>query len=146
MADVAVMRILIVLLALLGSMEVLVADPAPDARTIALSWELFRSARYGHSKIEHSAFLVIDARGELQLVKWRGEATSSSATYRGTIPVGAVAIVHTHPRTLPNPSVGDAAVARKLNLLVYVLTRNSITRTSGGAMELIFAGDWNPSR
>jgi hypothetical protein len=140
------MRTFIVLVALLGSMEALASDAAPDARTIALSWDLLRGAQYGRSTTEHSAFLVSDAKGELQLVKWPGQATSLSATYRGIIPAGTVAIVHTHPNALPNPSRGDAALARKLNLPVYVLTRTSITRTSGGRMELIAVGDWNPSR
>ena len=138
------MRTLIVLVALLGSMEGLAAGAAPDARIIALSWDLLRSARYGQSINEHSAFLVRDANGDLQLVRWLGKATSMSATYRGPIPYGTVAIVHTHPKALPNPSDGDAALARKLNMPVYVLTRHSITRTSGGRMEIIAIGDWNP--
>ena len=140
------MRTVIVLVALLGSMEALAADAAPDARTIALSWDLLRSARYGQSINEHSAFLVTDVNGDLQLVRWRGKATSMSATYHGIIPYGTVAIVHTHPHELPNPSDADAALARKLNMPVYVLTRNSITRTSGGRMEIIAIGDWNPFR
>lgn len=140
------MRTLIVVVTLLGCLEAVAADPAPDARTIALSWDLLRSARYGHATKEHSAFLVRDANGKLQLVKWPGDGTRMSATYHGTIPAGTVAIVHTHPNGLPNPSRGDAALARKLNLPVYVLTRRGITRTSGGKMEIIAAGDWNPSR
>ena len=140
------MRTLVVLVALLGSVEVRAADAAPDARIIALSWDLLRSARYGNSTREHSAFIVSDADGHLRLVKWRGKATSMSATHRGTIPARTVAIVHTHPKAIPNPSDVDAALARKLNLPVYVLTRTSVTRTSGGRMELIAAGDWDPSR
>lgn len=139
------MRTFIVLVALLGS-TIAVADPAIDARTITLSWELLRGARYGYAKIEHSAFLVVDAHGELQLVKWDGEATRMSATHRGGIPAGAVAILHTHPNSLPDPSSGDHALARKLKMPVYVLTRHSITRTDGGRKELIALGDWNPNR
>ena len=141
------MRTLIVLVTLLGSMNAPAADATIDTRAIALSWELLRTAGYGRSAREHSAFLVASANGELQLVRWRGEATSMSATYRGTIPNGTVAIVHTHPKDLPNPSDGDVALARKLNLPVYVLTRTSITRTNGGrTMERVAAGDWNPAR
>lgn len=140
------MRTFIVLVALLGSTIAVAADPAADARTIALSWELLRDARYGSAKIEHSAFLVVDASGELGLVKWNGEATRMSATHRGRIPAGAVAILHTHPNDLPNPSSADHALARKLKMPVYVLTRRSITRTDGERMELIALGDWNPHR
>jgi hypothetical protein len=141
------MRTLIVLVTLLGSMNAPAADATLDTQTIALSWELLRTAGYGHSAREHSAFLVARANGDLQLVRWAGEATSMSATYRGAIPAGTVAIVHTHPKSLPNPSYGDVALARKLNLPVYVLTRTSITRTSGGkTTELVAVGDWNPAR
>src|SRR5688572_28983120 len=108
------MRTLIVLVALLGSVQTHAADATPDAQTIALSWDLLRSARYGYATIEHSAFLVRDESGDLQLVRWLGKATSMSATYHGTIPYGTVAIVHTHPNELPNPSNADAALARKL--------------------------------
>src|SRR5687768_15910829 len=102
------MRTVIVLVALLGSMEVIAPDAAADARTIALSWDLLRSAGYGLWDTERSAFLVRDGDGELRLVKWAGVATSMSATYRGTIPAGTVAVLHTHPNGLPNPSRGDA--------------------------------------
>ena len=139
------MRTLTVLVALLGSLNGLAGD-APNARTIELSWDLLRGARYGHATQEHSAFLVSDPNGELRMVKWRVRGTRTSATYLGRIPAGTVAILHTHPNELPNPSYGDAAIARKLDMPVYVITRRRITRTSGGTMELIVAGDWNPSR
>lgn len=140
------MRTLTVLAALVGSLNVFAAEAAADARTIALSWDLLRSAQYGRAVKEHSAFLVSDANGQLHLVRWPEEGTLMSATYRGRIPAGTVAILHTHPNDLPNPSPGDEALARKLKMPVYVLTRRSITRTSGGGVERIAAGDWNPSR
>ena len=140
------MRTLIMLVALLGSVEPLAADASREAQTLALSWDLLRGAGYGQSTKEHSAFLVAGEGGELELVKWPYEATSMRASYRGAIPAGTVAIVHTHPNILPNPSLGDAALARKLNLPVYVLTRSSITRTDGREIQLVVAGDWNPSR
>jgi hypothetical protein len=140
------MRTVIMLVALLGSMEPVVADGATDAQTLAVSWDLLRDAGYGQSTKERSAFLVTGADGELALVKWPYQATSMRASYRGAIPAGTVAIVHTHPNTVPNPSLGDAALARKLNLPVYVLTRSSVTRTDGRRIQLVVAGDWNPSR
>src|SRR5688572_21568521 len=140
------MRTLLMLVALLGTMESLGADPATDFRTLELSWDLLRSASYGQSPKEHAAFLVRDDDGELQLVKWPWGAESRRASYNGAIPVRTVAVVHTHPSHLPNPSHGDAALALRLGLPVYVLTRNRITRTHGGRTELVARGDWNPSR
>ena len=99
-------------------MEALAAEAAAHARMMVLSWDLLRGAGYGLSTREHSAFLVTDANGNLQLVKWPWEATPMRATYRGTIPAGTVAIVHTHPNALPNPSHGDRALASSARLAV----------------------------
>lgn len=121
-------------------------DLATDPRTMTLSWELLEKARYGRDTKEHAAFLMRDAGGELRLAEWPWGAESTRATYHGEVPAGTVAIVHTHPGHLPNPSPGDAALSRRLSLPVYVLTRGSVTRTDGARMETVAVGDWNPRR
>ena len=140
------MRNLLMLVVLLGTMESIVADTRTDPRTKTLSWELLKTANYGQSSKEHAAFLVLDGDGEMQLVQWPWEAESLRASYKGAIPAGTVAIAHTHPNGLPNPSPGDKALALKLALPLYVLTRSSITMTEGGRTELVVRGDWNPSQ
>jgi Prokaryotic homologs of the JAB domain len=115
-------------------------------RMMVLAWDLLGSARYGLDSKEHAAFLVVDERGELQLSRWPWQAESMRASYRGEVPRGAVAVVHTHPNELPNPSGGDIALARKLGIGVYVITRTSITVTDGSRTTRIAYGDWNPHR
>jgi proteasome lid subunit RPN8/RPN11 len=94
--------------------------------------ELLRSARYGSASTEEAAFLIRDSRG---------------ATFflRGPLPAGTVAIVHTHPNWLPQPSKLDALVARQTSVPVYVVTLTRISRTEGGKPMLVASGDWSGS-
>lgn len=117
-----------------------------DSRAMTQSWELLRSANYGQSSRERAAFLVRNEEGGLELVPWQFGAESMRAAYRGAVPAGTVAIIHTHPNGLPYPSRGDAELARRLALPVYVLTRHSVSFTDGSRTELVARGDWNPSR
>ena len=48
-------------------------------------------------------------------------------TFPGEMPLGTVAIVHTHPPYRPNPSLQDIDEAKALKMPIYVLTRASIT-------------------
>lgn len=122
------------------------AAAAADPQFLSVSWELLKTARYGQTTKEHAAFLVSDSRGGLELVRWAWGAETLRASYRGAIPEGTIAIVHTHPNTSPNPSGDDVATARRLGIPVYVLTRSAVTRTDGVRTETVAWGDWNPAR
>ncbi|HYR29330.1 MAG TPA: Mov34/MPN/PAD-1 family protein [Thermoanaerobaculia bacterium] len=115
-------------------------------RMMVLAWDLLAGARYGLDPKEHAAFIVADERGQLQLSRWPWGAESMRATYRGEVPRTAVAIVHTHPNELPNPSRGDIALARNLGMRVYVITRTSVICTDGSRTTKVAYGDWNPHR
>lgn len=141
------MRTLLLLMVLSGAVEAAAeGDLASDPSTRTLAWELLKVARYGQATKEHAAFIVRDESGGLRLLRWPSGETWKRAAYRGAIPPGTVAIVHTHPNDLPNPSDGDTALARRLALPVYVLTRNSIARTDGSRTDHLARGDWNPNR
>lgn len=122
------------------------ASGMDQGRTIVLAWDLLESARYGRDSKEHAAFIVVDENGQLQLSRWRWGAESMRASYRGEIPARALGIIHTHPHDIPNPSPGDIAVARRLGMAVYVITRASVTRTDGSRTTRLAWGDWNPRR
>ena len=122
------------------------ASAMDQDRVMVLAWDLLESARFGRDSKEHAAFLVADESGQLHLSRWTGAAESMRATYRGRIPGGAVAIIHTHPHDLPNPSPGDIALAEKLGMTVYVITRTRVTRTDGSRTTNVASGDWNPHR
>jgi hypothetical protein len=137
----------LVLVALLSTATAASANElVSDRRAMSQSWELLRTASYGQAVTERAAFLVRNEEGGLELVAWSYGAETLRATYRGSIPAGTVAIVHTHPNATPYPSRGDAELSRRIALPVYVLTRHSVTFTDGSKTELVARGDWNPSR
>jgi proteasome lid subunit RPN8/RPN11 len=120
------------------------ADVMCNATILTSSWDLLKSARYGQSERERAAFVVWTRSGELELVRWPYDASRFHATYAGAIPAGAIAIVHTHPNAYPSPSAGDARLAQRTSLPVYVLTRSQVTWTDGRQTHTACLGDWNP--
>jgi len=74
---------------------------------------------------ERAAFLVRRHDGTLRTIPWQpGDATE--ATYKGRIPAGCIAIIHTHPIAAPQPSRRDLAESRRLNLPIIVITPDSV--------------------
>jgi JAB domain-containing protein similar to deubiquitination enzymes len=113
---------------------------------IQSSWALLKDARWGFSRFEQAAFVVHEIDGRTDFVRWPFGGYDFRAAYRGTIPPNAVAIVHTHPNGRPQPSDNDVAVARRLGIPVYVVTRMRVSVTTGGEVKIIAIGDWNPER
>lgn len=122
--------------------EEIACDPA----VIRQAWGLLKVAAYGQSWQEHAAFITRGADGRRSLTMWKFEHESCRATYSGARPEHVVAIIHTHPNSLPLPSNGDALLARHTRLPVYVVTRTMISRTDGRHTESVWDGDWNPGR
>ena len=110
------------------------------------SWALLATARWGQSQTEHAAFAVTDGGGRVMFAQWPFNHAALVATFKGSIPANAFAIVHTHPNGRPLPSDDDRATARRLGIPVYVVTRNALTRTTGTRTEYIVLGDWDPER
>ncbi|HEX7419040.1 MAG TPA: Mov34/MPN/PAD-1 family protein [Thermoanaerobaculia bacterium] len=50
-----------------------------------------------------------------------------AATWTGRMPEGTAAIIHSHPRTLPNPSQNDILEAHRLGIPVIVVTPDAVT-------------------
>ena len=108
------------------------------------SWALLKDARWGFSRMEQAAFAVRDQDGRTHFVRWPLRWEDRQAKFRGTIPPDAFAIVHTHPNGYPEPSINDTALAQRLGIPVYVVTRRAVSVTTGGEVKIITAGDWNP--
>jgi len=108
------------------------------------SWALLKDAKWGSSRFEQAAFAVRERDGRIDFVRWPASPGDFQADYRGSIPPNAIAIVHTHPNGYPEPSNNDAAVARRLGMPVYVVTRARVSVTTGREMRIIAVGDWNP--
>jgi proteasome lid subunit RPN8/RPN11 len=107
--------------------------------------DLLRRAHYGMANTEEAAFLIRNASGATFFLRWRSDGELNQATWNGPIPVGTVAIVHTHPNWLPLPSNRDIRVARDAAIPVYVITRTRIARTDGDKPVIVVAGDWSGS-
>lgn len=127
-----------VLLAVLGP-----HDLAHDPEARGIFWNLLRDARYGFAIHEEAAFLVREPDGRLAHVRWPHGAPHS-ARWLGPHPPRAIAIVHTHPNWIPDPSPTDIRTARDHRLPVYVVTRLRVTRTDGRAGETVMVGEWKP--
>jgi hypothetical protein len=112
----------------------------PDA--IAHYGRLNTLASLTRYQSERAAFLVRRSDGGLTTVPWpAGE--HAKASYTGHIPAHCVAIIHTHPRKAPRPSVHDVAQAKRLGLPIIVITPRSITvATPRGTTEQLFEEGW----
>jgi Prokaryotic homologs of the JAB domain len=104
--------------------------------------ELLMRGRRGMSRDEHAAFVVRGADGGFGFVEWPDGDQPDSARWEGAYPPRTVAIAHTHPNWLPEPSRLDAAVARRTRLPVYVITRGRVSKTDGEATEVVTEGSW----
>jgi hypothetical protein len=93
-------------------------------------------------ELEMAAFIV--RRGDhFDCLLWPPKFGSYSVTFRGSAPEGTVAIVHTHPRWSDEPSPEDIALAKRVALPVYVLTRSNITvATIGGKVSWVVASHY----
>lgn len=98
---------------------------------------------------ELAAFVVGSENGVRSLQRWPAvdckQVTSLQATYLGSIPKGALAIVHTHPYTRPWPSPDDAVLAVRMHIPVLVLSRAGITASdpaTGLPLGLLMDARW----
>ncbi len=91
---------------------------------------------------EHGAFVVRTPEGRHYFVEWPSNGSSNVLIWRGRVPEGVVAIVHTHPPLRYTPSKFDAAAARRFGVPVYILTPRRIIRTTGDKPEVVKIGRW----
>lgn len=93
-------------------------------------------------EMEQAAYVVRTPAGALYFVWWPAAGERNSVEWRGPIPRGAIALVHTHPPWLPMPSRLDMATASRTRLPVYVVTPFLVLKTTGGPAEMVLAGEW----
>lgn len=119
------------------------SDPiATDPVLLAQFYCLWHASNYGVSEFERSAWIVSSGSG-MSLDWWPAAGAFNKETFTGTIPSGAVAVVHTHPNSKgEKPSTGDQDQARKLGLPFYVVTGQSIWRTDGASESQVAPDDW----
>jgi len=107
---------------------------APDA----LFWydHLLAEGGYGRFERERAAFLIRESDGRLTLEPWNG-GDFRRARFRGAIPDRAIAIIHTHPRREPHPSMHDRHEAARLALPVIVVTPDAVIAARPHAPDLV---------
>lgn len=120
----------------------------PDLRAALV--RLWRSAGWSVLQMESAAW-VVERDGRPELVLWTGATGPHHATWKGPVPRGAVALVHTHPRgDDPRPSSRDVATAREIDLPVTVVTRFALwTASPAGSVAKDADASWTrelPSR
>ena len=93
---------------------------------------------------ETAAFLVRRNNGELQCLVWPTTNEYKGQSFRGRIPEGTVAIIHTHPSGAFQPSAGDAEQARLIGLPIFVLTRSHVTAVDsrGNLLRVVDRRTW----
>jgi proteasome lid subunit RPN8/RPN11 len=87
---------------------------------------------------EQGAFVVRTPDGMLYFVAWPPSAESDILRWHGRFPDGTVAIVHTHPPSLPEASKLDMRAARNARIPIYVITPATIAKTTGDASQVVF--------
>lgn len=83
--------------------------------------------RYGGVDWERAAFLRLGERGLFTCEVWPAKLQFRAAKWEGRMPEGTVAIVHTHPRTFPEPSRNDVIASNRLGIPVIVVTPDVVT-------------------
>ena len=98
---------------------------------------LVAQSGFGRMDVEVAAFLVRDG-DSWSVVPWTATRRFREQQFTGVVPRGTVAIVHTHPQSLPSPSSGDRHQASRLGIPVVVLTPRSIIVAKPSGAEDVF--------
>jgi len=104
-------------------------DLQPNTEFLKISFELWKDSMFGQDpkEAEEAMWIVCNAQGEYNFVKWQRSGESRGATWKGAVPLGAVAQIHTHPEKVdPKPSVQDRFISHSLNLPVFTVSRSGI--------------------
>jgi hypothetical protein len=96
---------------------------------------LLAESGYGRLPRERAAFLIREADGTLTLEPW-APGGRRHASFRGQVPIGTIAILHTHPRGEGRPSTQDFAEAERLRMPVVVITEGRVVAAMPNGTEV----------
>ncbi|MGZ7039128.1 MAG: Mov34/MPN/PAD-1 family protein [Thermoanaerobaculia bacterium] len=88
---------------------------------------LFRAAYFGRANYERAAFLVMESDGTLDCHDWPATFSFKAEHWTGEVPDGTVAIAHTHPARVRQPSRDDIDSAARVGVPVFVVTQSWIS-------------------
>ncbi|MCU1246891.1 MAG: Prokaryotic s of the domain [Acidobacteria bacterium] len=139
---------IVLLIAACASASPAAAPPSESDDLRSCFAQLLALGGYGRRPDERAAFVVARGDGRFDCVLWPATNGFRSASWQGSRPKGTVAIAHTHPRTLPDPSLHDAEEARRLGLPIYVLTPQQVALVAAEGQTSVLAsgeGWWQES-
>lgn len=87
---------------------------------------VLKAGGYGHLPLEAAAFVVQDGDA-FTCEMWPRSVTYHSTSSLRRLPPNTVAIIHSHPANLPDPSWEDVELARRIGIPVLVVTPRAIT-------------------
>ena len=70
---------------------------------------------------ESAAWVVLKV-DHYECIVWNSTGYRSEVTFQGEMPFGVVAVVHSHPPSLPKASLKDLETARQLNVPIFAVT------------------------
>jgi hypothetical protein len=120
-----------------------------DNRDVEIhAFRLFEASGFGSAPTERSMW-VISKDGKYSFIVWPWSAEAGKERWKGSVPQGAVAVIHTHPTAKSErPSPGDHDLAdgkqdSRIRMPVYVLHRNGIWKAVPSAKEPIQMRDYH---
>ena len=119
------------------------AERVVEAGLRGEAFRLWKAGGYGGDRSERAAWVVQAAAGVAWL-DWPWDRRYLASRWLGPAPVGAMAIVHTHPAVVdPRPSDTDRATANRLGVPVYTVSRRGIWKAEpGGAVTRVGDETW----
>jgi len=79
-------------------------------------------------ELEVAAFIMRSDDGTLSLRSWPNQRRFRTAQWSGPLPPAAIAIIHSHPVTMPLPSTMDRREAERLRIPIYAVSRGSLCK------------------
>ena len=100
---------------------------------------LFRAAYFGRANYERAAFLVLQHDGSVVCHDWPPTFEFRAERWSGALPDGTIAIAHTHPPRIRQPSRDDLHTAATVGVPVFVVTDSSIAMAMPDGRVLYYA-------
>jgi proteasome lid subunit RPN8/RPN11 len=102
------------------------SQPLCGAEAFAHYAELLQIVPLERVDYEKAAFLLQEPDGQLRTLFWN-DREIGVARYTGAMPAHCIAVIHTHPVFLKEPSLGDRREAQRIALPIVVITPQAVT-------------------
>ena len=119
-----------------------------DCRIVTGFYDLWEKSFFGRepNRVEVAAWIRLNSKLEYEFILWEITPQREKTTWRGgAIPENVLATAHTHPqKDDPKPSIPDVALAGRLGLPIYTISRKGIWKvTPGGAVSQEAGMGWS---